>query len=50
MNPSSLDVDLPVVQRQKNIYKLFVSELYYDEGSPSTVEISFSARQQVTCS
>jgi hypothetical protein len=38
MNHSSLDIDLSAVQRHKDMYKLFGSELYYDEGSPSTIE------------
>jgi len=32
MNPSSLGIDLSSVQRQKEMYKLFGSELYNDEG------------------
>ena len=38
MNPSSLDNDFSAVQRQKDMYKLFGSELIDDEGSPSTIE------------
>lgn len=33
MNPSSSNLDFSVVQRQKDIYKLFSSELLDDEGS-----------------
>ena len=42
MNPSSLDIDIwlrrakgSAEQSQKDMYKLFGSELYYDEGSPN---------------
>jgi hypothetical protein len=35
MNPSSLENDFSAVQSQKDMYKLFASELYYDEGSPN---------------
>jgi hypothetical protein len=35
MNPSSLNIDFSAVQRHKDMYKLFGSELYYDEGSPN---------------
>jgi hypothetical protein len=38
MNPSSLDIDLSAVQRQKDMYKWSGSELIDDEGSPSTIE------------
>jgi hypothetical protein len=38
MNPSSLDIFLSAVQRQKDMYKLYGSELTEDEGSPSTIE------------
>jgi len=50
MNPSSLSKDVSAVQRQKEMYKWFGSELIKDEGSPSTFDIIISARQQVTCS
>ena len=50
MNPSSLDIDLSAVQRQKDMYKYFGSMLIDDEGSPSTLENVISARQQVTSS
>ena len=39
MNPSSLDIDLSVVQRQKDMYKWFDSELTEDEGSPNLPKI-----------
>jgi len=32
MNPSSLDISLSAVQRQKDMYKLFASMLFDDEG------------------
>jgi hypothetical protein len=48
MNPSSLEIDVSAVHRQKDIYKLFGSELDEDEGSPSTIENIFCARQLVT--
>jgi hypothetical protein len=35
MNPSSLDIDLSAVQRKKNMYNWFDSELTEDEGSPN---------------
>ena len=45
MNPSSLDIGLwlrrakgSAVQSQKDMYKMFGSELIEDEGSPSTIE------------
>ncbi len=50
MNPSSLGIDISAVQRQKDMYKWFDSELTDDEGSPSTIENIISARQQVILS
>ncbi len=38
MNPSSLGKDFSAEQRQKDMYKSSGSELFDDEGSPSTVE------------
>jgi hypothetical protein len=38
MNPSSLDIDLSAVQRQKDMYKWFDSELTEDEGSHAVAE------------
>ena len=38
MNPSSLGIDILTVQSQKDMYKLYGSELTEDEGSPSTIE------------
>jgi hypothetical protein len=35
MNPSSLGIDLSTVQIQKDMYKLFISMLFDDEGSPN---------------
>jgi hypothetical protein len=35
MNPSSLSKDVSAVQRQKDMYKLFGSTLFVDEGSPN---------------
>ena len=36
MNPSSLDIDLPAVQRQKDMYKWDLNpDSKYDEGSPN---------------
>jgi hypothetical protein len=35
MNPSSLSKDVSAVQRQKEMYKLYGSELTKDEGSPN---------------
>jgi len=35
MNPSSLDISLSAVQRQKDMYKCFRSMLVDDEGSPN---------------
>src|SRR6056297_5815 len=50
MNPSSLAIDSSAVQRQKDMYKLYGSELTKDEGSPSTFDIIISVRQQVASS
>jgi hypothetical protein len=50
MNPSSMGKEITTVQRQKDMYKYFRSMLVDDEGSPSTVENIFSARQQATWS
>jgi hypothetical protein len=50
MNPSSLEIDILMAQRQKDMFKCFRGMLFDDEGSPSTVGNIFSARQQVTCS
>ena len=35
MNPSSLGIEISVVQSQKDMYKLYGSELTEDEGSPN---------------
>ncbi len=35
MNPSSLGIGIAAVQRQKDMYKWFGSELTKDEGSPN---------------
>ena len=48
MNPSSLGIDISAVQRQKDMYKLSGSELFDDEGSPSTIENIYGVRQPVT--
>ena len=50
VNPSSLGIDISVAQRQKEMYKLFGSELFDDEGSPNTFNNFFAVRQLVTCS
>jgi hypothetical protein len=38
MNPSSLEINISAVQRQKDMYKYAGSALFDDEGSPSTIE------------
>lgn len=35
MNPSSLGIGISAVQRQKDMYNWFGSELFDDEGSPN---------------
>ena len=35
MNPSSLEIDISMVQRQKDMYKCSGSKLFHDEGSPN---------------
>ncbi len=47
MNPSSLEIDILAVQRQKDMYKLFDSELFDDEGC-SYRNIFFSGIRELT--